>query len=1455
VGADDGEDVENDEIRVNVANVNPSAAIPAGQTADEGVSESFELGSFTDPGPDGPWNVTVAWGDGSQNDTFTANAPGSLGSLDHTYPDGDETYTATVTVAEAGDSAPSGSNTFEVEVDNVAPTANAQNVSASEGVATTVTLTGDDVDADKPLSFLITSLPENGTLFDGEDENAEEIAATTEADPFELSSEKVSYIPDDGFAGDDGFDFVASDGAARSAAARVGIAVVSASPDTTTIEAAPEEIVADGTSTAEITVKLKDADGNEISRGTGYTVELSTTSGTLSNVTNNNDGTFTATLTAPTTVGTATISGALTGGGMTDAPISDDAEVRFVPGPLDGFSVEKAGGGAIGPQLAGTPFDARVTAIDANDNTVESFIGTVGFTSTPSGGISAGATSGTFTNGVLASHSITFGTPGSFTLTATGDGESGTSNEFAVEAPPTAVNDGPTANSAPGDPYHTPFDNEFVLSAPRVMSNDTRGFPEATVVSFGGGDLGGDVTSRAAGDAVSLDDGGSLTVNGNGSVNFTPPDGFTGEFEFQYRISNTRGTSDAIVRIAVGERPSATNDTYSTTLLGNVPIDTATASNFSVSGNDRGSEPELDVVSQSNGSATIRDNGTFAFTPNAGHEGSASFTYTVKNGFGTSDAATVSMTVSKPVWFVNAGVGTNGNGTFGSPFNCLVGTGCFDAAASDDAGDRIFLRSGSYTGGLTLLNDQRLVGQGASGTFDSATGLTWPADSGARPSVGGASPTITTSAANANGVNLGSGNTLVGFDVGNTTGSGINGSGFGTLNVGNVGISGSGQALNLTNGTLAGSLSGVTSTSGTNNVSLSGVGTGIGGTFGLGSGVLSGASGDAFRVSSGNGSFTYGGSVANTNSLAANIENKTGGTVTLSGAINPNTAARGIRASGNGGGTTIEFSGSNKKISSVSGTPGVNLMNNGNSTIAFTNGGLDISGSGSSPGMSATGGGTVRVGGSNNAISTGGGAALIVQNTNIGSGGLAFRSISANGGANGIVLDNTGNTAGLTVAGNGGTCSSAATCTGGAIQNISSDGVSLTNTRSPSFDNFLVKDTGRHGIYGTGVVDFTFKNSRIEGAGDGNGEDGISFATLQRNNLSGAALVQNSTITGSAENNMYIESASGSLNLTVDNSDFADTLAGDFGEDGLLVVANGSAQTKARVHNGSTFTNLDSVGVSGISDGNATLDFTVEGNTFTGAQNADGTLNNASDNAVEFTSAAQSTLRFAIKNNTMIDHPNTAIDLGANQTSRFDGTITGNTIGDGSPASGSQRGNGIAFAADDDSTAVAKIDDNDISGIETSGIDVLANEGFESSPTPEAHVAITNNTISTPRDTERIEYNTIFMQAQNNGKICANVRGNAAAAGSGPFYGSESKFSKAIHASQFIDGNIGGANPDFRIERLNGASVDEATVVSHLASENPASASTAASIDPPGSSPFTGVPGGTCLTPTEPTLP
>ena len=63
-----------------VANVAPTVNPPADQTATEGTSATFALGGFADPGADGPWTVTVAWGDG-KTDTFQADAPGSLGSL------------------------------------------------------------------------------------------------------------------------------------------------------------------------------------------------------------------------------------------------------------------------------------------------------------------------------------------------------------------------------------------------------------------------------------------------------------------------------------------------------------------------------------------------------------------------------------------------------------------------------------------------------------------------------------------------------------------------------------------------------------------------------------------------------------------------------------------------------------------------------------------------------------------------------------------------------------------------------------------------------------------------------------------------------------------------------------------------------------------------------------------------------------------------------------------------------------------------------------------------------------------------------------------------------------------------------------------------------------------------------------------------------------------------------
>jgi hypothetical protein len=155
---------------LTVKNVAPAVSAGADQEADEGTSTSFALGSFTDPGEDGPWQVSVDWGDGSPVATFTKSAPGSLGSLSHTYADGPATHTVAVTVAEVGSApTPSGSDSFQVTVKNVAP---AVTLTGEENVAEgsthtytfTVTDPGDDTFS---VSLGYPTCGTGGTVVDG----------------------------------------------------------------------------------------------------------------------------------------------------------------------------------------------------------------------------------------------------------------------------------------------------------------------------------------------------------------------------------------------------------------------------------------------------------------------------------------------------------------------------------------------------------------------------------------------------------------------------------------------------------------------------------------------------------------------------------------------------------------------------------------------------------------------------------------------------------------------------------------------------------------------------------------------------------------------------------------------------------------------------------------------------------------------------------------------------------------------------------------------------------------------------------------------------------------------------------------------------------------------------------------------------------------------------------------
>src|SRR6185436_6404633 len=121
----------------------------------------------------------------------------------------------------------------------------------------------------------------------------------------------------------------------------------------------------------------------------------------------------------------------------------------------------------------------------------------------------------------------------------------------------------------------------------------------------------------------------------------------------------------------------------------------------------------------------------------------------------------------------------------------------------------------------------------------------------------------------------------------------------------------------------------------------------------------------------------------------------------------------------------------------------------------------------------------------------------------IGVGGLVFRSITANGGINGIVLNNTGSVAGLTVTGNG-TANS-----GGTILNSTADGILLTSTSHVVLQRMLISGSRDDGIHGTTVNNFTFRDGTISGFGNqsGSSEDGMDFT-----NLTGTVSIERSTI-------------------------------------------------------------------------------------------------------------------------------------------------------------------------------------------------------------------------------------------------------------------------------------------------------------------------------------------------------
>jgi hypothetical protein len=212
------------------------------------------------------------------------------------------------------------------------------------------------------------------------------------------------------------------------------------------------------------------------------------------------------------------------------------------------------------------------------------------------------------------------------TVTLT-DGDGGTSNIPTATVHVAPVNDAPVAND---DNVSAVKNHSATYAAATLTGNDT--------------DAEGDTIAITA---VHNGSNGTVVLNGDGTVTFTPTANYFGPATFTYDVSDGHGGTDtATVNVDVEPNtPPVANDD-SLTAVEDTPK-TYLASDLIGNDTDADGDPlHISAVSNAqHGNVLLNGNGTVTFTPAADYNGAASFDYTVSDGLDT-DTATASVAVS-----------------------------------------------------------------------------------------------------------------------------------------------------------------------------------------------------------------------------------------------------------------------------------------------------------------------------------------------------------------------------------------------------------------------------------------------------------------------------------------------------------------------------------------------------------------------------------------------------------------------------------------------------------------------------------------------------------------------------------------------------------------------------------------------------------------------------------------
>ncbi|XWN30981.1 MAG: Ig-like domain-containing protein [Devosia sp.] len=138
---------------------------------------------------------------------------------------------------------------------------------------------------------------------------------------------------------------------------------------------------------------------------------------------------------------------------------------------------------------------------------------------------------------------------------------------------------------------------------------------------------------------------GALSDNGDGTLTFTPAPGFTGIASFSYTVFDGAANASADVLVAVNatgnDAPVAADKTLATT------EDVAQSIDVLAGASDPNGDPLTIVSFTQGGLGTVADNGdgTLTYTPNPDASGADTFNYTISDGLGGVDTATVNVSI------------------------------------------------------------------------------------------------------------------------------------------------------------------------------------------------------------------------------------------------------------------------------------------------------------------------------------------------------------------------------------------------------------------------------------------------------------------------------------------------------------------------------------------------------------------------------------------------------------------------------------------------------------------------------------------------------------------------------------------------------------------------------------------------------------------------------------------